>query len=337
MRIDRPQEFAAPEGMAPADAGFEARVVALHDATPEIRVFELQRADGAPLAPCTAGAHIDLHLAPGLVRQYSLCNGPAQRDRYVIAVKREPASRGGSAALHERVAAGDLLKVTGPRNHFPLAKAAAEHLLLAAGIGVTPLLAMARQLKADCRRFRLVYFTRSPEHTAFREELAGADWAGCVDFQHGLEPAQLPAVLRRLLADPRPGGHVYVCGPRPFMEQALALAGERYPAGTVHSEFFSGDAALQAAPTRGFAVRCARSGKQLQVAEGESIVAVLGRHGVHVETMCQQGVCGTCLTGVLQGRPDHRDCYLTDEERATGNAMLVCCSRSLDPLLVLDL
>ena len=319
------------------EAAIDVRVAATRDATDEIRCFELQRADGGALPAFTPGAHIDLHLAAGLVRQYSLCNGPGERDRYVVAVKREPASRGGSAALHDRVRAGDVLRMTGPRNHFPIAADAGEHLLLAGGIGVTPLLSMARHLKQQGRRFRLKYFTRSPAHTAFHEELSGTDWAQSVDFHYAVEPERLRAYLHSILDHPTPGGHVYVCGPRPFMDMVIDIASRAYPKGAVHSEYFSADPAAESRPRTGFTVRCARSDKVLEIPEGETIVNVLSRNGVHVEVMCEQGVCGTCLTGVLQGRPDHRDSYLTDEERAANDKMLVCCSRAHDPLLVLDL
>lgn len=317
--------------------GFDARVAAVTDLTGEIRCLELQRADGGPLPDFTPGAHVDLHLGPSLIRQYSLCNGPELRDRYVVAVKREAESRGGSAALHDKIKAGDTLRVTGPRNHFPLADEATEHLLLAGGIGVTPLLSMARHLKASSKRFRLKYFTRSPSHTAFHAELSGKDWAEEVVFHYAVEPERLRAYLQTVLGHPPAGGHAYVCGPRPFMDMAIEIASQSYPKGAVHSEYFSADPAAQSGPKEGFTVRCARSEKELEVPEGESIVNVLSRNGVHVEVMCEQGVCGTCLTGVLQGRPDHRDSYLTDGERESNEKILVCCSRSLDPVLVLDL
>ena len=320
-----------------ADAAIDVRVAAVRQLSEDIRCFELRRPDGQPLPAFTPGAHVDLHLAPGVVRQYSLCNGPGEHDHYLIAVKREPASRGGSAALHERVQAGDVLRLTGPRNHFELAEDASEHLLLAGGIGVTPLLSMARHLKQDGRRFRLKYFTRSPAHTAFHDELGARDWAGEVDFHYAVEPERLRAYLHSVLDHPPAGGHVYVCGPRPFMEMVIDIASRAYAKGAVHFEYFSADPAAQAGPRSGFTVRCARSDKAFEVPEGETIVNVLSRNGVHVEIMCEQGVCGTCLTGVLQGRPDHRDSYLTDEERVANDKILVCCSRSHDPLLVLDL
>jgi vanillate O-demethylase ferredoxin subunit len=307
------------------------------DASDEIRLFELASADGSPLPDFTPGAHIDVHLGPGLIRQYSLCNGPDALDRYLIAVKREPASRGGSQKMHDEVKVGDLLTVTGPRNHFPLAPDASGHLLLAGGIGVTPLLSMARHLKANGERFRLEYFTRSPAHTAFHAELSDPAWAGEVDFHYGIGPDRLVPYLRGILEQRPEGGHLYVCGPRPFMEMVEDIASHIYPPGSVHSEYFSADPMALAGPKESFRVRCARSQKEFEVPEADTIVNVLTRNGVHVEVMCEQGVCGTCLTGVLEGQPDHRDAYLTEEERQSNEKILVCCSRSLTPLLVLDL
>ena len=323
-----------------AEPGFDVRVAALAEETADIRRFELESADGTALPAFTAGAHIDLHLGPGLIRQYSLCNTPGEGEgsaRYVIAVKKEPASRGGSAKLHDSVKLGDVLHVTGPRNHFPIDPTATEHLLLAGGIGVTPMLSMAGHLKAQGQRFRLKYFTRSPAHTAFHQELGSKAWAAHVDFHYAVEPERLRAYLRTVLGHPPAGGHVYVCGPRPFMDMVMDIASTSYPPGAVHSEYFAADPNAQAGARDGFVVRCARSEKEFAVPEGESIINVLSRNGVDVEVMCEQGVCGTCLTGVLQGRPDHRDSYLTPDERASNEKIMVCCSRSLDPVLVLDL
>lgn len=318
------------------DPGFQARVAAITELTGEIRCLALERVDGASLPAFTPGAHIDLHLGAGLVRQYSLCNGPGDLAQYHVAVKREPQSRGGSEAVH-RLEVGATLQVSGPRNHFPLAANASEHLLLAGGIGVTPLLSMARHLRADGKPFRLEYFARAPQYAAFAGELEGADWRGHVALRYGMEPLQLRAHLEALLSVTAPSTHVYICGPAPFMQLAIEIASRSRPREAVHYEYFAADPDAQAGPRTSFLVRCAKSGRDLEVSEGESIVDVLMRNGIRVEVMCEQGVCGTCLTGVLEGRPDHRDAFLTDEERAAGDRMLVCCSRSYDPVLVLDL
>lgn len=319
-----------------ADSGFQARVAAITELTGEIRCLALERVDGASLPAFTPGAHIDLHLGAGLVRQYSLCNGPDVQAQYLVAVKREPQSRGGSEGVH-RLEVGATLQVSGPRNHFPLAASADEHLLLAGGIGVTPLLSMARHLRADGKPFRLEYFARGPQHAAFAEELEGPGWRRHVALRYGMETQLLQAHLEALLDATAPSTHVYICGPAPFMQLAIEIASRSRPREAVHYEYFAADPDAQAGPRTSFLVRCAKSGRDLEVSEGESIVDVLMRNGIRVEVMCEQGVCGTCLTGVLEGRPDHRDAFLTDEERAAGDRMLVCCSRSYDPVLVLDL
>ncbi|RQR30134.1 PDR/VanB family oxidoreductase [Burkholderia sp. Bp9142] len=313
------------------------RVNRITDETPEIRSFELVDDTGSPLPEFTAGAHIDVHLEPGLVRQYSICNGPEQTGSYTIAVKREAQSRGGSSAMHDRLHVGDLVGVTGPRNHFPLAADAQENLLFGAGIGVTPLLSMARHLHAANRWFHLEYFTRSPAHTAFADVLAGPDFAAHVTIHYGVESAELAAYLEARLAWRPAGRHIYTCGPRPFMDLVSQKAAQCYPADAVHLEHFQADPSLADAPQARFTVRLARSGTELEVPEGESIVDVLARNGVRVDVMCQQGVCGTCLTNVLEGIPDHRDAFLCDAEKASNDRMLLCCSRARSPRLVLDL
>ncbi|MEM5432758.1 PDR/VanB family oxidoreductase [Cupriavidus oxalaticus] len=313
------------------------RVQRIADEAQDIRSFELVDESGRPMPGFTAGAHIDLHLGPGLIRQYSLCNGPEQSDSYTIAVKREAQSRGGSSAMHDRLRVGDRIGVTGPRNNFPLAADAREHLLLAGGIGVTPLLSMARHLQAAGESFRLEYFTRSASHTAFGELLSGPEFADRVTLHHGVEPAEMAAYLRERLAWRPDGRHVYACGPRPFMHLVEHTAAQSYPAGAVHLEHFQADPSLDSLPRDRFTLRLARSGREMEVPEGESVVDVLTRHGVRVEVMCQQGICGTCLTGVVEGVPDHRDAFLNEAERAANDKMLLCCSRARSQLLVLDL
>ncbi len=313
------------------------RVHRIADEAQDIRSFELVDESGGPLPGFTPGAHIDLHLGAGLIRQYSLCNGPEQSDSYTIAVKREVQSRGGSSAMHDRLRVGDRIGVTGPRNHFPLAADAKEHLLLAGGIGVTPLLSMARHLHAAGEPFRLEYFTRSASHTAFGELLSGPEFADRVTLHHGVEPAEMAAYLQERLTWRPDGRHVYACGPRPFMQLVEQTAAQSYPPDAVHLEHFQADPSLDSVPRERFTIRLARSGREMEVPEGESIVDVLTRHGVRVEVMCQQGICGTCLTGVVEGVPDHRDAFLNEAEKAANNRMLLCCSRARSQRLVLDL
>lgn len=314
------------------------RIAALRQETEEIRSYRLVAADGGPLPAGSPGAHIDVHLDGGLVRQYSLCNGPAEEGVFEIAVKREPDSRGGSAAVHDRFRVGGLVSVGAPRNNFPLHETADSHLLLAGGIGVTPLLGMARHLAAAGRRFHLHYFVRSPRDAAFRDLLDAPPLQGSVSLHCGLDPDGTAATLRELLRD-RPGGaHLYVCGPVPFMDCATGLAAATWPQDSIHQEWFTAaPGQADEASDRPFRVRLAQSGVEFEVAPGQSILQAFDEHGIFAARSCEQGYCGTCETAVLEGEPDHRDTYLSEAERASGRVMMPCVSRSRGPLLVLDL
>ncbi len=313
------------------------RINAIRREAVDIASFELADVQDQGLPRFTAGSHIDVHVGPDLVRQYSLCNGPERTGRYVIAVKKEPNSRGGSRAMHEQMKVGDLLTISAPRNHFPLQTTATHHLLLAGGIGVTPILCMARHLLAAGASFDLHYFTRSAEHTAFRDLLAGAAFGKRVNFNFAMGPDSLRDYLESLLRIAPNGAHLYMCGPRPFMDLVETLAVHAWPPQVVHREYFSTGPAVPARPDTSFQVRLARSGGIYTVPKGQSIAQVLAQHGVGIETSCAQGVCGTCLTRVLEGIPDHRDVFLGTEQKLRCDQMLPCVSRSKSEMLVLDI
>lgn len=303
-----------------------------------ISAFELVAADGGTLPSFSAGAHIDVHLPGGLVRQYSLCNAPGETHRYLIGVLREPASRGGSAALHEAVLEGQPLTISTPRNHFPLIEPAARSLLLAGGIGITPLLAMAERLSVQGADFSLHYAVRSRSRAAFVDRLAAAPYASQValhfDDEAPTQRLDLPAVIGAAPA----GTHLYVCGPKGFIDAVLAQARTLgWPEAQLHWEFFANDAGAPRDSDEAFEVELASSGRVVVVPRGRSIVQALAEAGVEVMTSCEQGVCGTCLTRVAAGVPDHRDAYLTPEEQAANDQMLLCCSRAKSARLVLDL
>ncbi|CAG0952464.1 vanillate monooxygenase ferredoxin subunit [Burkholderiales bacterium] len=312
-------------------------VAAIRDEAIDVRSFELRPARGASLPPYAPGSHIDVHPAPGIVRQYSLCGDPRDAGRYLIAVKREAASRGGSAAMHERVREGQELTIGAPRNNFALVAGASHHLLVAGGIGITPLLGMARHLVATGESFQLLCFSRSIAHTAFRDLLSGDDYRGKVGFHYALEPDQVRAYLRKLLWIRPAGAHLYLCGPRPFMDLVEATAAPTWAPDAVHLEYFAADPASLSGPRPAFVVKLARHGGEFEVPEGRSIIEVLAENGVTVETSCEQGVCGTCVTGVLEGEPDHRDIFFTDAEKRANDRMTVCVSRAKGARLVLDL
>jgi vanillate monooxygenase ferredoxin subunit len=302
----------------------------------DIASFELATADGAPLPAFSAGSHIDVQVPGGLTRQYSLCNDAAERHRYRIAVLRDPASRGGSTAMHDAVKAGDVLHISEPRNHFPL-QHAKRSLLFAGGIGVTPLLCMAQRLAAIGADFVLHYCTRSVERTAFRTEIANSAFADRVRFHYDAGPPEQKLNLEADLGAPDPACRLYVCGPTGFIDYVVGTAKVKgWSADQIHLEYF-GAAPKDSSGDSAFDVRVASSGKTYTVAAGQSVVQALLEHGVEILTSCEQGVCGTCITRVLEGEPDHRDLYFTDEEHAKNDQFTPCCSRAKSKILVLDL
>lgn len=302
----------------------------------DICSFELVAADGGALPAFTAGAHVDVHLADGLVRPYSLCNEPRETHRYLIAVLREPASRGGSAAMHA-LCEGQEIVISEPRNHFALARDAQSHLLVAGGIGITPILAMAEHLAVEGAPFEMHYCTRSVDRTAFMQRLRAAMFAPRVHFHHDDGPAAQRLDIAALVARPWPGKHLYVCGPTGFMEAVLSAARSAgWAESNLHREYFAGPA-TSTDGDGAFDVQLASCGALIRVAADQSVVAALAAAGVQVPVSCEQGVCGTCVTRVLDGRPEHRDLFLTDEEHARGDCFTPCCSRALSPRLVLDL
>lgn len=298
--------------------------------------YELVRLDGQPLPSFEAGAHIDVHLKDNLVRQYSLCNAPGETHRYQIGVLRDADSRGGSQAMHDHVDTGSVLHISEPKNHFPLVEAQ-RTLLLAGGIGVTPILAMAEALAAKGAAFELHYCARSPEKAAFKERLAQCGFAARVAFHYDSGDAAQKLDLQALLAKPEPGVHVYVCGPQGFIDYVMSTArAQGWPQAQLHVEYFSA-AAVDTSGDGAFDVRLASSGQTYTVPAGKTVIKVLEEQGVVVPYSCEEGVCGTCLTRVLEGVPDHRDMYLTEEEQAANDQFTPCCSRAKTPLLVLDL
>jgi len=315
------------------------KLIARRDETSNIASFEFGAADGGLLPPFEAGAHIDLHLPGGVLRPYSLCNDPAERHRYVLGVLREPQSRGGSLALHERVAVGDVLVAGPPRNLFALAADATQSVLLAGGIGVTPLLAMAQTLARSQSPFALHYATRSIERCAFRGRLAEPDLAAHTHLYHDDAAPELRFNASAVLGVPKAGLHVYVCGPAGFIDHVLSVARAlRWPDGQVHSESFSPrDPTPPGAENRPFELVIHSTGQVLQVPAGRTAVAVLADHGLAPPVSCEQGICGTCITTVLDGEPEHRDQYLVEADRQRGDCFTPCCSRARSARLVLDL
>ena len=302
----------------------------------DIASFELGRADGGPLPAFGAGSHIDVLVPGGPIRQYSLCNDDGQQHRYRIAVLRDAASRGGSAGMHDSVREGDQLTISEPRNHFPLVHVR-RTVLLAGGIGITPLLCMAQRLATIGADFTLHYCTRSIERTAFRDEILASPYADRVQFHFDDGDQAQKFDLSAALGPPDADTHVYVCGPMGFID--FAVQGARaagFAPEQIHLEYFG----AAPKPTGGdgeFDVRIASSGKLITVAADKTVVQALAAAGVEILTSCEQGVCGTCLTRVLEGECEHRDLYLTDDEKARNDQFTPCCSRAKSRVLVLDL
>ncbi len=298
--------------------------------------FELVDVEARALPPFSAGSHIDVQVGDGLVRQYSLCNDPRETHRYLIAVLRDPNSRGGSVGMHA-LQAGMTLGISEPKNHFALAHDVRHSILLAGGIGITPILCMAERLANIGASFEMHYCTRSLERTAFVERVRAAAFADRVRFHHDDGPDEQKLDARSTLGAPADGKQLYVCGPTGFMDWVLGTARELgWPEDRLRREYFAAGP-IDTSHDGSFEVQIASTGAVIRIARDQTIVAALATAGIDVPTSCEQGVCGTCLTRVLDGTPEHRDMYLTPDEQAKGDQFTPCCSRAKSARLVLDL
>ncbi len=314
---------------------FPVKVTRTTSAARDIWVFDL-RPESGQLPAFEAGAHIPVATPSGVMRQYSLCNSPHDENLYRIAVKREAAGRGGSASMADSLREGDRLLIGTPVNQFGLDPKAKSFLLIAGGIGVTPLLSMAHALLADgSRRFRLVYLTRDRESTAFVEELAAPELKPLVTLHHDQGDPDRSFDLWPLLEKPGSlgGQHVYCCGPAGLMDSVRDMTGH-WPANAVHFESFGADTAPRA-NDRPFTVNCLGSGISFEVPVGRSIMATAREHGITVPSSCESGTCGSCKTSLIAGEADHRDLVLMPEERT--NRIIVCVSRAKSAFLELEL
>lgn len=314
----------------------EIEVVSKNLEAEQVFAFDLRRTDGRDLPPFQAGDHIDIHLPNGLVRQYSICNAPGEPHRYVIAVLKAPFSRGGSRVLADEVRQGDRLFISPPRNLFSLKEGASFSLLIAGGIGITPLVAMAERLHQLGQAFRLHYCGRTDAAMAFRSRLANAPYSRNVRFHADDGGAEqrfdMTAALSGLLHDTE----IYVCGPAGLIDAVFGaadrcgIAPER-----LHREYFSpAEPSAQDSP---FTLRLAISGRDIDVPADRSAVEVLQESGINLPVSCERGVCGTCVTPVLDGVPDHRDMFLTPSERGRNDCFTPCCSRSKTRILTIGL
>ncbi|WP_420098429.1 PDR/VanB family oxidoreductase [Corynebacterium sp.] len=304
----------------------------------DVLLIELRPTHDGTFPAATAGAHVDLHLGP-VVRQYSLLGDPRDAGRWLIAVKREDAGRGGSDVIHTQLRVGHTVEVSGPRNHFPLDHAsdqAGRTVLLAGGIGVTPLAAMAEQCDVTGREFTLHCYASAQDEVPLRDHLAARPWASGV-VEHLSNDGDSLRTADTLPQSYHPGDGLYICGPAGFIARALGLAeADGWPTDAVHVEHF--------APTEvpdltgdAFTVTVASTGASYPVAEHDTIAEVLAAHGVAVDLSCEQGICGSCLTGVVDGVPDHRDEVQSPDEHAANTQVTLCCSRSKTTNLTLAL
>lgn len=307
------------------------RLTATTYAAEHVHLFEFRPVSGEPVPRFTAGAHVDLRLPNGFVRQYSIANSEAEDHRYLLGVKREAAGRGGSRLMHDELRVGAVLEVGRPRNNFPLVESAAHSVLIAGGIGVTPILCMVARLRTLGRSWELHYAVRHRREAAFLDMLGAG--GGPVQLHVDEEQGGVLDVAR-IVGAAREGTHLYCCGPTPMLD-AFTSAAASLPAHQVHLEYFT--SAFAPAIDNAFVVELARSKRQIAVVPGQTILEALRANGIKVVSSCEQGICGSCETRVLAGQPDHRDLLLSDEEKAAGEVMMICCSGSRSAVLVLDL
>lgn len=310
-------------------------VTSIQAVAKDVVAIQLQLENGDALPKFTAGAHLDVVLPDGMVRQYSIFNSPLDEDRYCIGVHRSPTSRGGSIQMHG-LKVGDKIIVSEPRNNFALVPDCQNAILIAGGIGITPILSMATHLYETGTNFRFYYSARASDTMAFRQLIESAPWRDHATL-HFSDIAKSHLNLPEILANPRPDTHVYVCGPGAMIDAVLATASAQgWCTSHVHRERFGAEV-VHVGTDKEFVVELAKSGMQVTVQKNQSIATALRKQGVVIQTSCEQGICGTCLTGLKSGLADHRDDYLTEEEKRDGKQIMICCSRAISEKLVLDL
>ena len=311
-------------------------VTRITDEAQDVRGVELRARDGSLLPAFSAGAHVDVFLPGGVCRQYSLVNSPLERERYVLGVALAPASRGGSEYVHRKLCLGDTLQVGTPRTLFGIEPAAPEHIFIAGGIGITPIVSMIHWCEAHDRPWRLLYCVRTRARAAYAWTLARH--TDRVQLHVDEESAGSPPDLRAWLEQIPQNAHVYCCGPAVQMEAVeLASAELGIPRAAVHFERFSAPSSALATETDAFTVILNRSGRRIHVPPEQSLLEALEQSAIPVPFSCREGLCRSCEVPLLRGEADHRDFVLSDAERAAQCCILPCVSRARSPELVLDL
>ncbi|WP_137890375.1 PDR/VanB family oxidoreductase [Ramlibacter sp. 2FC] len=320
----------------PQNAWFQARVISRHVEGADVTCLDLVRADGGALPPFTAGAHIELRVGDK-IRQYSLYNAPANAGMYRIAVQRVEAGRGGSREICDGIAAGAAVMTRGPRNLFGLSDRPHSAVLMAGGIGVTPLMAMAEELHRRGWTFDFHICSRAVSPRPFERMLRERPWSASVTWHDAGRPREERVPLRDMLGSARDDRIAYVCGSGKFVSDVEAAASEaKWSRVNLVAERFSAQPVAHG-EDRSFLVEVRSTGQLLEVPPGVSALDVLESHGIDIPRSCSDGFCGTCLTKVLGGIPEHRDAILTDEEHAGNQVFTPCCSRSKSDVLILDI
>ncbi len=332
MTIHANNTLTPPTNITVKEVETDLVIARREDAADGVVALTLARANGAALPDWTPGAHVDLLLSSDLTRQYSLCGSTADPGTWRIGVLRDPASRGGSQFVHDELSEGSTVRVRGPRNHFPLVRSP-RYLFIAGGIGITPILAMIESAAAAGADWKLLYGGRSRASMAFLDELAahGDRVEICPQEETGLLD------LQAALGEPAPDTLVYTCGPGPLLD-AVEAACAHWPSGSLHMERFAAKLLAASADALDvFEVVCQRSGMTVTVTAEQSIYDAVEEAGVDVLGSCLEGICGTCEAAVVEGTPDHRDSVLSEADRAEGDVIMICVSRSCSVRLVLDL
>lgn len=315
---------------------FPAQIVAIELAAQDILSFHLRPIDPSAKIVVDPGSHLDVQLPGGVMRSYSLSNTPLQRKAYRLTVARDAKSRGGSTYMHDALRVGQIVEISAPRNNFRLAEDAGLSVFFAGGIGVTPFVPMIARLNALGKKWRLHYCVRDRSRAALVDDLAELEAGGGGEFLLNCDDVDGILDLRSALAAAPSDAHLYCCGPMAMLDSFRKYAGEAgFVDSQVHFEYFSAD--VQTATEGGFVVALNKSGRELSVEPGETILQALVKNGVSISYSCEEGICGACETRVLEGTPDHRDGILSDEEKKNSKTMMVCCSGSKSPRLVLDL
>jgi ferredoxin-NADP reductase len=296
----------------------------------DVLLFELTALNGQPLKSFSAGSHIDIYLPNGLIRQYSLCNSPLEDNRYVVGVKKDPHSRGGSNFMHDELRVGTELKISWPRNNFELSKDVNHTVLIGGGIGVTPLVSMAHELSAKNRSWQLFCSFKRRSEITLVNQFQSDNVRLHIDEESENGFMDIASILKNAPI----GSHFYCCGPEPMLNHFIEVS-KSIDSSRIHFEYFK-PVALESAGEI-FEVKLHKTKKSYWVKSDQTILQVLQKNGISAPGSCEQGICGTCETHVIDGIPDHRDVLLSAEERASNQVMMICCSRSLSPSITLDL